>query len=417
MPRRRYSTDKGRSSLPMFREESPVYTTLPPFASTSEEIRLAVEQNALDRGVLLIKVMGSLQIDTILNLVEELSRSYDMEDYYQAAEEANIDRKALAALSNSKQPAPYPYYFCLPDHLIHQPRLIFYYRNVALLSAKVMRGVGLDTAAYESGRAAPSEATATQLARYFNGITSTLVLLGGVSAYRHIEMMMANLGDSLGGVSRNEVGRVALARVLEPLVRHLASAGRLARIRYSLKGKLTTPEDEDDRGESPIQVIQISPQTDIAELLQRFETFRVIYQELELTNGSRLLLNRQLTWSSGDQSYRIGPDMHSRTDAIDMLWAGELKGGADPAGSDEHWKTATQALQRIREAAQRTGRVEPKLSFMATILVDRVAKELQDWIDQGRLTSVYNLTKMRLDEAEMARFLGDVVRFLGYELE
>lgn len=401
----------------MFREEGPEYHALPPFASTSEEIRLAVEQNALDRGVLLIKVIGSLQVDTILNLVEELSHSYDMEDYYQAAEEANIDRKALAALSNANRPAPYPYYFCLPNDLIHQPRLIFYYRNVALLSAKVMRGVGLDTTAYESGRAVPSKETANQLARYFNGVTSTLVLLGGVSTYRHIEMMMANLGDSLGGVSRNEVGRVALTRVLEPLIKRLASEGRLSKIRYSLKGRLTSPEDEEDTGETPAQVIAISPQTDIAELLQRFETFRVIYRELEMTNGSRLLLNRQLTWSSGEQSYRIGPDMHSQLDAIDMLWAGELKGGADPAGSDEHWKTATQALQRIREAAQKTGRVEPKLSFMATILVERVAKELQDWIDQGRLTSVYNLTKMRLQDAEMDRFLHDMKRFLGYEPE
>jgi len=30
-----------------------------------------------------------------------------------------------------------------------------------------------------------------------------------------------------------------------------------------------------------------------------------------------------------------------------MRWAAELKGGADPAGSDEHWKTATEALNRI----------------------------------------------------------------------
>jgi type II restriction enzyme len=29
---------------------------------------------------------------------------------------------------------------------------------------------------------------------------------------------------------------------------------------------------------------------------------------------------------------------------------GELKGGIDPAGADEHWKTARTALNRIHEA-------------------------------------------------------------------
>ena len=32
------------------------------------------------------------------------------------------------------------------------------------------------------------------------------------------------------------------------------------------------------------------------------------------------------------------------------LACGELKGGIDPAGADEHWKTAGSALQRIRQS-------------------------------------------------------------------
>ena len=96
-----------------------------------------------------------------------------------------------------------------------------------------------------------------------------------------------------------------------------------------------------------------------------------------------------------------------------MFWAGELKGGADPAGSDEHWKTATQALTRILEAAEATGRPKPKLSFIATILVDRVARDAQAWIRDGKLTSVYNLTQMYEKKEEMNRFLDDMMVFLG----
>jgi hypothetical protein len=92
----------------------------------------------------------------------------------------------------------YPYYFCLPDTLVAHPELVFYYRNVAQLSAEAMRLVGLNTQAYEVARIPPTIDAARELARYFNRITGNLVLAGGVTPYRHIEMMMANLSNSLG---------------------------------------------------------------------------------------------------------------------------------------------------------------------------------------------------------------------------
>ena len=51
---------------------------------------------------------------------------------------------------------------------------------------------------------------------------------------------------------------------------------------------------------------------------------------------------------------------------------------------------------------------------MATILVDRVAREAQEWLDQGKVTSVYNLTQIAEDEAKEQQFLSDVTSFLGH---
>lgn len=102
-------------------------------------------------------------------------------------------------------------------------------------------------------------------------------------------------------------------------------------------------------------------------------------------------------------------------DGQDFVWAAEVKGGADPAGSDEHWKTATQALNRILDASRATGRPQPALSFVATILVNRVAQEAQSWIDAGKLTAVYNLTRMLNDSDEMERFCSDITAFLNRE--
>ncbi len=387
---------------------------LPSFASTPGEIRTAVEQNALDRGVLLIQVIVSLRIDKLLDLVDELARSYDKEDFCEAADAVGIQVNALKRLDEAEPPVAYPYYFCLPNVLVKHPELVFYYRNVAMLSRKVMRGIGLDTSSFEDEGLAPSAPVASELAAYFNRITSSLVLAGGITPYRHIVMMMANLGDSLGGLSRNEVGRVAMMRVINPLVRHLHVQGWLSSIRYSLKGRIV-PEDDEGPEAVEQQWIDIASETDIEALLMRFETYRVWYHELRTSNGSRLLLNRNLKWQDKKgKMYEIGPDLYSHVGDIDMLWAGELKGGADPAGSDEHWKTATKALDRILEAAAATGRPQPRLSFIATILVERVAREAQAWIEQNKLTSVYNLTQMYKDPREMMRFLNDMAGFLGY---
>jgi len=129
---------------------------LPSFASTPDEIRMAVEQNALDRGTLLIKVIVSLRIDVLLGLVDELVRSYDKEDFYESADDIGIKVDALRYLGEARPPIPYPYYFCMPGTLMEHPELIFYYRNVAMLSRKVMRGIGLDTKNFEEFGTVPS---------------------------------------------------------------------------------------------------------------------------------------------------------------------------------------------------------------------------------------------------------------------
>lgn len=410
---------RGQAQLFEYGDEA-YYAELPPFTSSPEEIRLAVEQNALDRGILLIRVMRSQQLDSLLAEVDALARQQDKEELFEAAAELRINPLALAILDRSEPPVPYTYYFCTPAVLIGAPRLIFYYRNIAMLSLKVMRGIGMDTSSYERKNTTLDEKTATKLAGYFNHITSALVLEAGVSPYRHLIMMSANLGDAYGGTSRNEVGRVAMVRLMEPLIRHLHVKGHHLQINYSLKGAFSVPEEDEEDTESVsaskrIQLVhEIKPGDDVEPFLRQIADERVLYREIILENGSKLLLNRQVTWTKPEGgTTKVGPDLHTVVADRDMYWAAELKGGADPAGSDEHWKTATKALDRILEASEQTGRSRPMLSFIATILVERVAFEAQDWIDQGKLTTVYNLTKIQTDADERARYLGDMLGFLG----
>ena len=384
---------------------------LPPFASTTAEIRLAVEQNAIDRGTLFFDVIVSLNIDGMLRELEQLALHYDKEEWRESSPSIGLREDALDLLDRRDPPIPYVYYFSTPELLTAHPHLIFYYRNVAMLSSKVMRGIDLDSSGYEAGKATPTQTEAIELSTYFNKVVSELVLVGGVTPHRHIAMLMANMGDSLGGISRNEVGRTAMMRLLNPLVTHLHRQNYLHEIVCSFKGDLSAASEA--TRQSKRKRIAMDSAIDMNALLTEFEHRRVKYHELVIRNGNRLLVDRQRNWTDkAGTAYRIGPDLYSTSETLDFVWAAEVKGGADPAGSDEHWKTATQALNRILDACQATDRVQPALSFIATIFVERVAREAQAWIDEGKLTAAYNLTRMLHEPQEMERFCVDVTALL-----
>ena len=399
---------RSRESNPPLFETDP----LPEFASSQEEIRRAVQRNAVQRGQFFALNLARLGFDQILDHIESIARNVDLEAWREAAERLGIAPKALDVLD--RIPVRYPYYFCTAQQLFENPSLIAYYRNVAMVSAKVMRGIGLDTAIHEAGTALP-ENKAEQLAGYFNSTVSALIVENPslVTNRRHIEMVFANLGENIGGSWRNEVGRLAYAEVIGSLVRHLHGKGCLAAITYDLKGPLTGEAEEDeDRTISKDNLLADSQ--DLLAHLETIEANRVVYKRVALCNGNDLLLNRQIEWIDREgQSHKIGPDLSAFLTDNTLTWGGELKGGADPAGSDEHWKTATRAFDRILDASEKTGRPKPKLSFIATILVDRVAREAALWIREGKLTSVYNLTQIAESEEKRTAFLNDLAEFLG----
>jgi hypothetical protein len=404
MPRRR------------LRESGPTLfgnNSLPEFASTQEEIRRAVQRNAVQRGQFFALNLARLGFDSIPDQVEAIARDADPEVWREAALRLGIDSQALDVLN--RVPVRYPFYFCDPAQLVKSPTLVAYYRNVAMVSAKVMRGIGLDTVSHEAGQPLPED-KAEQLAQYFNSTVSARVIGNPslVTNRRHIETVFSNLGESIGGSWRNEVGRLAYAEVIGGFLRYLHDKGHLSTVSYDLKGPLVIEEDAEEEFIAKDYLLTDGP--DFPAQLAEIETNRVVYKTIALRNNHELLLNRQIEWIDLEgASYKIGPDLSAFSTSDVLTWAGELKGGADPAGSDEHWKTATRAFDRILDAVEKTGRPKPKLSFVATILVDRVAREAAMWIQQGKLTSVYNLTQIAESEEKRAAFFNDLAGFIGCE--
>jgi hypothetical protein len=75
------------------------------------------------------------------------------------------------------------------------------------------------------------------------------------------------------------------------------------------------------------------------------------------------------------------------------LGCGEIKGGTDPAGADEHWKTATTAFTRIRTAFKNKKMKCPELFFLGAAIEETMAKELYEQLQGKQIAKVANLTK------------------------
>jgi type II restriction enzyme len=73
------------------------------------------------------------------------------------------------------------------------------------------------------------------------------------------------------------------------------------------------------------------------------------------------------------------------------LALGELKGGIDPAGADEHWKTANSALERIRKGFAKQ-RLSPKTFFVGAAIEKSMANEIYRQLQDGILSNAANLT-------------------------
>jgi len=74
------------------------------------------------------------------------------------------------------------------------------------------------------------------------------------------------------------------------------------------------------------------------------------------------------------------------------LACGELKGGVDPAGADEHWKTAGTALNRIRNGFK--DRDSPLFTFFIGAAIENaMSNEIFRELEQGTLTNAANLAQ------------------------
>ncbi len=175
-------------------------------------------------------------------------------------------------------------------------------------------------------------------------------------------------GDTLGGSMRNVTGASAGVKLTEKIIERLDARKMLHHEVVSKSGK--------------IQRVIWDGRTLLFDVKPR----------LVDKNIDVILISR------GDIDT---PEENLLAEKSNYLACGELKGGIDPAGADEHWKTASSALGRIGAAFKKN---PPALFFIGAAIEASMALEIFNQLKSGKLTHAANLN----DEVQ----LNDLVDWL-----
>lgn len=186
-------------------------------------------------------------------------------------------------------------------------------------------------------------------------------------------------GDSLGGGMRNFAGMVGTWKYTRILISTLSIRGKKFTHLDSINKQWMQPDD-DPNLEKRVKGLQWTSNGKSRVLMYNL-TVPTIDKNVDLC----------LLDCSSDE-IMLGKDPNSAHHKPEKYLAlGELKGGIDPAGADEHWKTANSALGRIRDGFADTGR-RPCTFFIGAAIEKSMAEEIHQQLENKTLTNGANLT-------------------------
>lgn len=189
-------------------------------------------------------------------------------------------------------------------------------------------------------------------------------------------------GDTLGGSMRNVGGALAQRKLTRAILSTLTIAGKRYHWQHSKTKEWIAMTNDDAEIELSLRGIAWE-----SELENRTLIYNLIVP-LVRSNVDLCLFNLVPAELAANQFSAINPSVV----APHVIALGELKGGIDPAGADEHWKTAQAALNRIREAFSRVGH-SPLTFFVGSAVARRMAGEIWSQLENGTLSNAANLNE------------------------
>jgi type II restriction enzyme len=182
-------------------------------------------------------------------------------------------------------------------------------------------------------------------------------------------------GDSLGGSMRNVGGALAHRKFVRGIIAALSVAGMEYQWLHGKSGKWLRQSDDDGDIDKHLRGIA----------WQRRKEWRTLVFNVTVPIVKNNIDICLLNCSASEYS----PSILAIANAYITL--GELKGGIDPAGADEHWKTARTALERIRTSFAMHGK-HPYLFFIGAAIERKMSLEIWQMLEYKSLTNAANLT-------------------------
>jgi len=212
--------------------------------------------------------------------------------------------------------------------------------------------------------------------RAFPGIQMPYVpLKAHYSVEELVFRFLLTRGDTLGGTMRNAGGFMAQCKLTRSVIAHLKLAGKDYRWMHS---------ESNVWADMPKEDADIEPHLRGLSWRTNGQTRTLLYN----LTGPLFRNNVDLTLFNCAPE-NLGRQLYGNAAAYIAL--GELKGGIDPAGADEHWKTARTALERIQTSFAKLKR-KPHTFFIGAVIEAKMAKEIWSQLKSGKIENAANLT-------------------------
>lgn len=188
-------------------------------------------------------------------------------------------------------------------------------------------------------------------------------------------------GDTLGGMMRNLAGIVGERKFVRSVIATLS----IQKARYYWFNR-----------QSEKWLSSSSSTADIENYIKGLSWKNKSGNRILLLNITVPNVGKNIDLCLINGSYKdLGNDCYNKKKYIKepkyFIALGELKGGIDPAGADEHWKTANTALDRIRQSFRKSNLI-PKTFFIGAAIEISMSKEIFNQLEKGVLTNAANLT-------------------------
>lgn len=271
-----------------------------------------------------------------------------------------VSKKAWAFVTKSN--VAHLRIFAHPRIIIEQPKLIAYYRNVAVLPQKGVQALAFDIKRFEKGsnRIGLTQRQAEKLCILFNSHISTI--LESATEINELDvdgLLFASAGAQINGSWLNSIGAEA-----ENVVKRFIC-------KYVIDNKLVTAITDADQNTLSLKDVDIATDS---------QKIRV----LKLKNQTSVIFSSD-------------PDISLRAKDGSLVAAIEVKGGKDPAGALERYGAAKKSFEKALRENHKTYTI-----FLASCITDEVAKRIKR---DKTVSGMVNLTVLLFDEGKREKFI------------